>query len=230
MNLSVKDVAEILTISKKTVYRMIKNETIPCFRVGGQWRFDRTEIASWLEDMRSFHLQSTTSETSSLEESISLSDLIRRGGIYDGIPGGTKAEVILGCIKLIKTVIPTFDEEELFQSIMNREALCPTSVGHGVAFPHPKSFGKFVSQSHIALCRLDRAIPFGSLDNEDIDILFFIFPTSERRFLRIHAKLVRLLRDEHVLSAIKGRQPSQNILKIIAVKEPEIFGHVLNVH
>jgi len=227
MNLSVKDVAEILTISKKTVYRMIKNETIPCFRVGGQWRFDRKEIASWLEDMRSFHLKSTTAEANNEEESISLSDLIRRGGIHDGVLGGTKAEVILGCIKLIQAIIPNIEEEELFQSIMDREALCPTSVGQGMAFPHPKSFGKFANQSYIALCRLDRAIPFGSLDNENIDILFFIFPTSEKRFLRIHAKLMRLLRDDQVLSAIKGKQPSANILKIIAEKESEIFGHGL---
>ena len=38
MNLSVKDVAELLNVSEKTIYRMIKDETIPCFRVGGQWR------------------------------------------------------------------------------------------------------------------------------------------------------------------------------------------------
>lgn len=206
---------------------MIKNETIPCFRVGGQWRFDRKEITSWFEDMRNFHLKSSTAEAPSEEESISLSGLIRRGGIHDGVLGGTKAEVILECIKLIQAIIPNIEEGELFQSIMDREALCPTSAGQGMAFPHPKSFGKFANQSHIALCRLDRAIPFGSLDNENIDILFFIFPTSEKRFLRIHAKLMRLLRDDQVLDAIKGRQPSANILKIIAEKESEIFGHGL---
>ena len=54
MNLSVKDVAKLLNISEKTIYRMIKDEMIPCFRVGGQWRFDRREINSWIEDTRQF--------------------------------------------------------------------------------------------------------------------------------------------------------------------------------
>jgi len=51
-----------LSVSEKTIYRMIRNETIPCFRVGGQWRFDRREMNSWIEDTRAFSAKAGIAE------------------------------------------------------------------------------------------------------------------------------------------------------------------------
>ena len=224
MNLSVKDVAELLNVSEKTIYRMIQNETLPCFRVGGQWRFDRREIASWLEDTRAFSSK-TAIDTTSVEdeESISIAEFLQRGGIYYNLTGSTKNTAILSSLERIRTGIPQIDIERLFASIIQRETLCSTAVGHGIALPHQKSFGKFTEFSYIALCYLERPIPFGALDNEDVDTLFFIFPKSERRFLRIQAKLLRLLKDEEVLSIVKKVSPMNEIYNVFSRKESEIF-------
>ena len=227
MNLSVKDVAELLNVSEKTIYRMIQNETIPCFRVGGQWRFDRREIASWIEDTRAFSYKNAIENAYGDEESISVSEFLRRGGIYYDIMGVAKEAVIQTCLERIKTRIFQIDIKRLFASIMDREVLCPTAVGNGIALPHPGSFGKFTASSYIALCRLERPVPFGAVDNEDVDTLFFIFPKSERRFLRIQAKLLRLLRDEEVLLAVKSIAHNttymDEIYKVLSQREAVIF-------
>jgi mannitol/fructose-specific phosphotransferase system IIA component (Ntr-type) len=114
---------------------------------------------------------------------------------------------------------------------MDREALCPTAIGQGIALPHPKSFGKFTVSSYIALCRLERPVPFEALDREDVDTLFFIFPKSERRFLRIQSKLLRLLKDDEIISTIKDIQPdgdkyAADIYRVLSRKESEILGVV----
>ncbi len=228
MNLSVKDVAELLKVSDKTIYRMIQNETIPCFRVGGQWRFDRREIASWIGDTRAFSYKTAIENAAGDEESISISEFLQRGGIHNNIPGSNKDGAIQACLERIRANIPQIDVRRLFESIMDREALCPTAVGNGIALPHPGSFGKFTSSSYIALCRLERPVPFGAVDNEDVDTLFFIFPKSERRFLRIQAKLLRLLRDEGVLSAIKKGPDdpalyADDVLSILSLTEAKLF-------
>ncbi len=209
MNLSVKDVAKLLNISEKTIYRMIKDEMIPCFRVGGQWRFDRRQINSWIEDTRQFSYGTAGKKSSNAdEESISVTEFLRRGGVYYAVPGDTKEGAILSCLELIKTAIPQVERERLFMGIMEREKLCPTSVGQGIAFPHLRLFKDFTAPfSSISLCFLEKPIPFGALDNEDVDTLFFIFPKSERRFLRIQAKLLRLLKDEEALSAVRKVSP-----------------------
>lgn len=223
MDLSVKDIAKLLNVSEKTIYRMIRNETIPCFRVGGQWRFDRGEINSWIEDTRNFS-PGKASKMETDREAISLAGFLQRGGIYHSVGGETKEDAIRSCLALIGRHIPGMDSAGLFDSVMDREMLCPTAVGHGIALPHPRSFGQFTSLSYLALCFLQRPVPFGALDNEDVDTLFFIFPRSERRFLRIQTKLLRLLKDDEVLSVITEGSPSGKVYEVFSRKEDAIFG------
>lgn len=122
----------------------------------------------------------------------------------------------------INEAVPYFDSKKVFASVMDREELCPTAVGHGIALPHPRDFGKFTAPSYVALCFLEKPIPFGALDNDDVDKLFFIFPKSERRFLRIQAKLLRLLKDDEVLSVLK-KGPERAIYDVFFRKEEEFF-------
>jgi len=224
MKFSVKDVAEILKVSEKTIYRMIKNETIPCFRVGGQWRFDVQEILSWLEDTRAFSYHTAVSDPSNGdEEHISIAEFLRRGGIYYNVPGTTKEIAILNSLENIQTNITRLDTKNLLSTIMERERLCPTSVGHGIAIPHPRTFKKFMELSYISLCFLEKPIPFGALDKENVDTLFFIFPKSERRFLRIQSKLLRLLKEDSVIATVIKAVSADNIYDVLSKKESEIF-------
>ena len=46
---SSKDVTEHLGINKDTLHRWVKNNTIPCHRVGRLWKFRLSEIDAWVE-------------------------------------------------------------------------------------------------------------------------------------------------------------------------------------
>ena len=45
--LTTKDVAKMLKISLITVYRLAEKGQIPCYRIGGLWRFKESEIEEW---------------------------------------------------------------------------------------------------------------------------------------------------------------------------------------
>lgn len=219
MNLSVKDIAELLNVSEKTIYRMIQSETIPCFKVGGQWRFNRAEILSWIEDARIYRSAVATPSAAD-EESISIAEFLRRGGIHSDVTGDTKEAAIFSCLERIRAANPAIENlKKLFASIMEREALCSTAIGQGIALPHPASFSSFTDQSSIALCRLEKAVPFGAVDNETVDTLMFIFPKSERRFLRIQAKLLSLLRVQEVVPIIRKSASADEIYQALAQRE-----------
>lgn len=47
--LTIREVAELLKINEKTVYKLAADAKIPGFKVGGSWRFDRATIARWIE-------------------------------------------------------------------------------------------------------------------------------------------------------------------------------------
>jgi excisionase family DNA binding protein len=46
--LTVSDVAELLNISERQVYKLAAENRIPSFKIGGSVRFDPAEIAAWL--------------------------------------------------------------------------------------------------------------------------------------------------------------------------------------
>jgi len=48
--LTVKDVAKYLKVTDRTIYRMVADRRIPAFKVGGSWRFRRTEIDEWIRE------------------------------------------------------------------------------------------------------------------------------------------------------------------------------------
>ncbi|MCD6386422.1 helix-turn-helix domain-containing protein [Candidatus Sumerlaeota bacterium] len=47
--LTVKNLAEYLQVSERTVYRLIKRREIPHIKIGNQWRFKKQMIDEWLE-------------------------------------------------------------------------------------------------------------------------------------------------------------------------------------
>ena len=46
----IKDVAEYLKITERTVYRLTAAKKIPAFKVGGSWRFSRGDIDAWIKE------------------------------------------------------------------------------------------------------------------------------------------------------------------------------------
>ena len=48
MDLKIKDVAELLNVSKTTIRRWLSDGKIPAYRLNHQYRFNRGEIESWL--------------------------------------------------------------------------------------------------------------------------------------------------------------------------------------
>jgi len=46
--LTIREVADLLKINEKTVYKLAAASKIPGVKVGGSWRFDRTTISTWI--------------------------------------------------------------------------------------------------------------------------------------------------------------------------------------
>jgi excisionase family DNA binding protein len=46
--LMIKDVAEYLKVTERTIYRLAAAKKIPAFKVGGSWRFSRRDIDDWI--------------------------------------------------------------------------------------------------------------------------------------------------------------------------------------
>jgi len=47
--LTLDEVAAFLKPGKRTVYRFAQNGDIPAFKLGGAWRFRRSELECWID-------------------------------------------------------------------------------------------------------------------------------------------------------------------------------------
>lgn len=47
--LTIKEVADFLKVTERTIYRLAAAKQIPAFKVGGSWRFSQTDIAEWIK-------------------------------------------------------------------------------------------------------------------------------------------------------------------------------------
>ncbi len=48
--MTLKEVAEFLKVAEKTVYRLAQDGKVPAFKVGGSWRFRRSDLDAWIQN------------------------------------------------------------------------------------------------------------------------------------------------------------------------------------
>ena len=50
--LTLKETADVLHLSGRTVLRMFKRKELPAFKVGGQWRVNQRQLAKWMQGLQ----------------------------------------------------------------------------------------------------------------------------------------------------------------------------------
>ncbi|MEC9290887.1 MAG: helix-turn-helix domain-containing protein [Pseudomonadota bacterium] len=48
--MTMKEVSEYLKLNEKTAYRLTSEGKLPAFKVGGSWRFRKSEIDRWIKE------------------------------------------------------------------------------------------------------------------------------------------------------------------------------------
>ena len=46
--MTIKQVAEYLKVSPRSIYKLVKDGSIPTFRIMNMWRFERSKIDLWI--------------------------------------------------------------------------------------------------------------------------------------------------------------------------------------
>jgi excisionase family DNA binding protein len=52
--LTVSEVSKYLHVSQVTVYRLLRRNDIPAFRIGKKWRFNLEDLDRWIENKISY--------------------------------------------------------------------------------------------------------------------------------------------------------------------------------
>ena len=146
---------------------------------------------------------------------------IERGGIFYGVPGESREEV-LAAVTRLPGIPAGIDRQLLHQLLVAREALASTSVGDGIALPHPRDpVVVRVDQPAVFLCFLERPVDFGALDGRPVRVLCMLLSPSVRDHLQILARLAAALHDETFKELLHAAAPREGILNHLRAVEGE---------
>lgn len=221
MELRVRDVARLLNVSEQTVYRWVRSRSLPAHRVHDQYHFNRVELQEWAGLHKHRVSPELFAPNGSSKEFPSLRAAIERGGIFYGVPGESRDEV-LAAVTRLPGIPAGVDRQLLHQLLVAREALASTSVGDGIAVPHPRDpIVVHVDQPAVFLCFLERPVDFGALDGRPVRVLCMLLSPSVRDHLQMLAKLAAALHDETFKELLRAAAPREGILNHLRAVEGE---------
>jgi PTS system nitrogen regulatory IIA component len=234
MDLKIKDVAELLSVSETTIRRWLAGGKIPAYRLNHQYRFSRIEIENWMMSCK-LDLEETQiypSEDKELEEvplaktgtqQFSLFRALVKGDVLTGVPGQTKEELIRNSMKLAAPRLG-LDGELVTELLLDRERLMSTALNCGVAVPHPREFILKGSEDRVIMVFPKEPVDFEALDRQPVHTLFFLFSSQDKRHLHLLAKIAHLSGSLESLDFLKSRPNKEAALAFIKSWEGRIFG------
>jgi PTS system nitrogen regulatory IIA component len=213
MNLSVRDAARLLDVSEKTIYRWIKQQSIPAYRIQDQYRFNRVEVLEWATSRRLQVSSEILEEPEAAGQPIpSLVEAMEVGGVHYRVSGHDKESALGEVVQLLRLPAEV-DRKFLLRVLLAREAIAPTAIGDGIAIPHVRNpVVLHIDRPAIALCFLERPIEYGALDGMPVHTLLMISSPTTRAHLHLMSKLSFVLRDRGVRRALKEQGPRRAIL------------------
>ena len=210
MQLGVRDVAQMLNVSEKTVYRWIQQGHLPAYRVNEQYRFNRAELLEWATAQRVNVSVSIFEEPEASGTPASgLADALKTGGIHYRVGGNDRASVLQSVIDVM-SLPEEVDRAFLLKVLLARESLGSTGIGNGIAIPHVRNpIVLHIPRPTITLCFLEHPIEFGALDGKPVHTLFTIVSPTVRAHLNLLSRLAFALQQE-AFAAVIARQGSRD--------------------
>jgi nitrogen PTS system EIIA component len=210
MNLSVKAAASLLSVSEKTIYRWIKQEIIPAYKIHESYRFNRAELIEWATSRRMGISPAAFAEPEVDSLPLpTLGEALENGGVFYRIEGRTRDEVLEDVVTHLR-LSEEVDRDYLRKVLIAREELAPTAIGQGIALPHPRNpVLVHVTRPSVTLCFLENPVDFHALDGRPVRILLTLLSPSVRFHLHLLSRLGFVLRDpafRRILDEQAGRE------------------------
>lgn len=219
----VASLAAYLHMMPAQVSRLAERGKLPGRRVGGQWVFSRPEISQWLEARMGL---SDDEELAAIEtnllrtepagaSTIDFAELLPVDAIAIPLAARTRGSVIKAMCELAAGTGMLWDPQRMADAVAEREAMAPTALEHGVALLHPRRpQTSLLGQAVVALGMTTQGIPFGGSAGMT-DVFFLIAATSDHEYLRVLARLSRIINDRDWIDELRGAADAATARRMI---------------
>lgn len=212
MQLTVREVSKLLSVSDATTTRWIKQRGLPAQHVAGQYRFNKAELLEWATANKIQISADLFDETAQeVEAAPSLTEALESGGVFYNLPD-TNKERALRALVAVLPLPEGLDREFLLSLFLAREASASTAIGEGIALPHVRNpIVLQVNRPLVTLCFLEKPVDFGALDGKPVLVLFSLISPTVRSHLQLLARLSFALHDAKFKTAVMRQARPEEI-------------------
>jgi PTS system nitrogen regulatory IIA component len=145
---------------------------------------------------------------------MALRDLLAPSCVYPHLAAGTKREALIRLSQIAAERIG-LDVADIFESLVEREALSSTGFGGGIAIPHGRIAGLSAVTGFFA--RLETPLDWDALDGAPVDCVFMLLApaAATAAHLKALAKVSRALRDTETRAALRATHDAEALYAIL---------------
>ncbi|MFZ1492775.1 MAG: PTS sugar transporter subunit IIA [Candidatus Competibacter denitrificans] len=152
-----------------------------------------------------------------------ITELITRERILCDGEVTSKKRVIETLSELLATGEPGLAARPIFDSLIGRERLGSTGLGHGVALPHGR-----LSQSQRAVgafIKLKKGVDFDAIDRQPVDLIFGLLVPDHYtdEHLRILAYLAEMFSDQAFSQRLRESDSDQVLFDLLSGWKPAVL-------
>ncbi len=218
--MTLPEVADYLQLAERTVLRMAQRGEIPAAKVASQWRFLRPLVREWVAARMQALPKATADRLArSSARLLPLTEVMRRELMVFGIRPGPKEEVLRQLVAPLISAAAVRDPARLLGSLMERERMMTTGIGHGVAVPHPRHpIPGMFPQPVVVFGLCPEGTDYQAIDAQHVHVFFLIGATWIGNHLDLMAKVGWLVRQPGLanLKAATGPEEAMTIINAMA--------------
>lgn len=222
------DLVQHLGRDRRQVERLVNRGLVPGRKVGGEWRFNATEITYWLEQELRGYCDSDLAQLEQTRQSeelrqLPVSGLLRPETCEVPLDAGTKPSVLQALIEVAGRTWQVWDPATVLKAVREREDVMSTGFENGVAIPHPRNpQPDALGQSVIAFGRTSSGIPFGAPGRTMTDLFFLVLARDSATHLQILARLGRMMQLPDFLNNLRSAENAAAACQLIQTADTDI--------
>ncbi len=226
MQLTLNQVAKLFSVSENKITLWVGQRNLPAHKVNSQYRFDRAELLEWAATANErFSPDIYRGVNGDDVAEFSLADALQRGGVSLRVWGNDRYEVFQDSIRDLP--VPTsFDRETLLDLLMAREKSGGTSIGGGIAIPHPR-YPVVIpgSGSLVRVCYLEHPLDYHAADGQPVKTFFLMICPTVHEHLQLLAKLACVLQSSDFRKLLASHPDRTRLVSAVRAEEASFSGN-----
>src|SRR5438874_1503598 len=227
--LDLAELASLLRRDQRELSKLASRGQLPGKKVGGGWRFARSDIRHWIEtEMPGFddeQLKNLEDAHPDPDEPL-LTNLLAPDSIEVPLQARTASSVIREMVRLAEQSWQVYDPEVVLKAVQAREEVASTALENGVAVLHPRRpLPSALGEPVVAFGRTAGGIPFGGPRGRMTDLYFIVCCRDDRTHLRVLARLSRLMLRPAFLDDLRAAETAAETLQVIRSAEADLLAN-----